>query len=201
MMVNLQHHSQGLGSHPALLLVDLIRGFTDPACALGSQADDVVAANLILLADFREKKLPIYFTTVVYRDSGQAAVFRARVPALNELQAGSAWVEIDERLGRLESEPLIEKQWASGFFKTDLNERLRQQNVDSVVVTGLTTSGCVRATAVDALQYDYRVVIPREAVGDRNADAHRTSLFDLNAKYADVMSLNEVVTEVGRLHK
>ena len=200
-MVDLQRQFQGLGSHPALVLVDLIRGFTDPVCALGSEADDVVAANQRLLAVFRDKSLPVLFTTVVYRDANQARVFRARVPALNELKAGSAWVEVDERLARLKSEPVIEKQWASGFFKTDLDERLRQQNVDSVVVTGLTTSGCVRATAVDALQYDYRVVIPREAVGDRNEDAHRANLFDLNAKYADVLSLNEVVAEMERLNK
>ena len=88
---------------------------------------------------------------------------------------------------------MIEKQWASGFFKTDLHERLQAAKADSLVVTGLTTSGCVRATAVDGLQYDYKVVIPTEAVGDRNEDAHRANLFDLNAKYADVLDLKKVL--------
>jgi nicotinamidase-related amidase len=87
----------------------------------------------------------------------------------------------------------VEKQWASGFFKTDLDESLRALGVDSLVVTGLTTSGCVRATAVDGLQHDYRVVVPAEAVGDRNQDAHRANLFDLNAKYADVLDLECVL--------
>jgi nicotinamidase-related amidase len=88
---------------------------------------------------------------------------------------------------------VFEKQWASAFFRTGLDEYLRGEAVDSLVVTGLTTSGCVRATAVDGLQHDYRVVVPREAVGDRNEDAHRANLFDLNAKYADVLDLEQVL--------
>ena len=93
-------------------------------------------------------------------------------------------------------EPVIEKCWASGFFKTDLDQRLRAAGADSLVVTGLTTSGYVRATAVDGLQHDYRVVIPREAVGDRNPEAHEANLFDLNAKYADVVDLAELLQQL-----
>jgi nicotinamidase-related amidase len=91
---------------------------------------------------------------------------------------------------------LVEKQWASAFFGTGLDSRLRQAGVDSLVVTGLTTSGCVRATAVDGLQYDYPVVVPREAVGDRNSTAHTANLFDLHAKYADVLDLAEVLAQL-----
>ena len=94
---------------------------------------------------------------------------------------------------------IIDKQWASAFHGTDLAQRLRERGVDSVVVTGLTTSGCVRATAVDGLQYDYRVVVPREAVGDRNSAAHEANLFDLHAKYADVMGLAEVIARLPPL--
>jgi nicotinamidase-related amidase len=192
-MSDLARHSQGLGRRPALLLVDLIRGFTDPACPLGSEAEAVVEANRILLAAFRAKKLPVFFTTVVYRNEIQARVFRDRLPALDVLTPDSIWVQVHERLAPLPGEHVIEKQWASGFFKTGLDALLREQGVDSLVVTGLTTSGCVRATAVDGLQCDYRVVVPSQAVGDRNPEAHAANLFDLNAKYADVLELNEVL--------
>ncbi len=191
-MSDLLRQSQGLGQFPALVLVDLIKGFTDPACALGSRADEVVEANRHLLEVFRTKGLPVFFTRVIYQNDEQAKVFRNRVPALNELVPGSPWVEIDARLSPQAGEPVIDKCWASGFFETDLDQRLKDLKVDSLVVTGLTTSGCVRATAVDGLQNDFRVVVPREAVGDRNPQAHMANLFDLHAKYADVMSLEEV---------
>ena len=192
-MSDLERQSQGLGTSPALVVVDMINGFTDPSSPLGSEADDVVRANQRLLTAFRERGLHVFFTTVVYSSPDQARVFRARLPALNVLQPGSAWVEVDARLGPAPGEAVIEKQWASGFFNTDLAQRLRQAGADSLVVTGLTTSGCVRATAVDGLQHDYRVVVPAEAVGDRNEEAHRANLFDLNAKYADVLDLAHVL--------
>lgn len=198
-MGDLDRKVQGLGRRPALLLVDMIVGFTDPACALGCAADAVVAANRELLAAFRAKHLPVAFTTVVYRDDNEARLFRDRLPALETLKPGSRWVEIDPRLAPLPGEPVLEKQWASGFFKTGLDEYLRGKRVDSLVVTGLTTSGCVRATAVDGLQHDYRVVVPREAVGDRNAEAHRANLHDLDAKYADVLGLDEVIAMLEAL--
>jgi nicotinamidase-related amidase len=198
-MADLDRESQGLGSRPALLLVDLIESFTDPGCPLGCAADGVVEANRQLLQAFRNKALPIAFTTVVYHDERKARVFRDRVPALELLKPGTRWVKIDERVAPAPGEAVFEKCWASAFFKTGLDEYLRNQGVDSLVVTGLTTSGCVRASAVDGLQHDYRVVIPLEAVGDRNEEAHRANLFDLNAKYADVLDLKEVLAMIEAL--
>ena len=198
-MPDLDRESQGLGQRPALLLVDMINSFTDPGCPLGSEAGDVVEANRKLLHAFREKGLPVVFTTVVYHDDSQARVFRDRIPDLDILQPGPRWVQVDSRLEPAEGEPVFEKQWASGFFKTGLDEYLRKAGVDSLVVTGLTTSGCVRATAVDGLQHDFKVVIPAEAVGDRNAEAHRANLFDLNAKYADVLDLEQVLRLIENL--
>ncbi len=195
--MDLQRNSLGLGAHPALLLVDMINGFTSAECPLGSDCPQVVAANVVLLKLFRERGLPVFFTTVVYSDDSQATVFRSRIEALNVLQPGSHWVEVDPALTPLPEEPVIEKQWASAFFGTDLDKRLREVGVDSLVVTGLTTSGCVRATVVDGLQYNYPVLVPREAVGDRNADAHEANLFDMNAKYADVVSIAEVESLLG----
>ena len=190
--MDLERSHLGLGERPGLIVVDMINGFTDAACALGTDCPSVVEANAELLRTFRELGLPIFFTTVVYRDPGQAQVFRRRIDALNLLQPGSRWVQVDPALAPRPGEALIEKRWASAFFGTDLAERLVSAGVDSLVVTGLTTSGCVRATVVDGLQHDYRVVVPREAVGDRNPHAHAANLFDMDAKYADVLPLGEV---------
>lgn len=197
--MDLERNMLGVGIRPALVIVDMIKGFTDPACPLGCDYPEVVAANAQLLDEFRRRGLPIFFTTVVYHNADQARVFRGRIEALNVLTPASDWVEVDERLARLPEEPVLEKQWASGFHKTDLDAQLRELGVDSLVVTGLTTSGCVRATVVDGLQYDYRVVVPKEAVGDRNSQAHEANLFDMHAKYADVMSLDEVIASLPEI--
>jgi maleamate amidohydrolase len=197
--MNLERESLGLGARPALVIVDMIEGFTNPECPLGCDCPEVVAANASLLAAFRSRGLPVFFTTVVYHSEGQARVFRQRVPALNVLTPDSNWVRVDARLAMQAGETLIEKQWASAFRGTDIDSQLRARGVDSLVVTGLSTSGCVRATAVDGLQYDYRVVVPREAVGDRNPQAHEANLFDMHAKYADVCSVAEVVAEIAAM--
>jgi len=193
-MVDLEKNQNGLGDKPALVLVDMINAFTDPSCALGTDCVNVVKANQELLAVFRERTLPVFFTTVAYQNPRQASVFRQRLPALEILQAGSAWVDVDARLSMKSDEVLVTKQLASGFHGTDLDKQLRALEVDSLVVTGLTTSGCVRATAVDGLQYNYKVVVASDAVGDRNQAAHDANLFDLNAKYADVLTNTEIVT-------
>lgn len=191
--MDLDRNDVGLGDNPALILVDMISGFTDPACRLGCECPEVIEANQRLLAAFREKNLPVFYTTVVFHHEHQARVFRDRLPALNVLTPDSDWVKVDPRVAMQDGETLIEKQWASGFHKTDLDERLRSAGVDSLVVTGLTTSGCVRATAVDGLQYDYPVIVASDAVGDRNQDAHAANLFDLNAKYVDVKPSSEII--------
>ena len=195
--MNLERNSLGLGRKPALIVVDMINGFTDPECPLGCSCPEVIAANASLLQVFHKCGLPVYFTTVVYHHKDEARVFRDRLPALNVLTPDSNWVKVDKRLEMQPGDELIEKRWASAFHQTDLDQRLRERGVDSLVVTGLTTSGCVRATVVDGLQYDYRVVVPREAVGDRNSEAHRANLFDLNAKYADVVPLAEVISALA----
>ena len=189
----LERIAGGMGQHPALIVVDVIMGFTDPACPLGSEAGAVVAANIELMNAFHRADLPVVLTTVIYYDAEQASVFRARVPALNLLTPDSQWVKFDPRLPIAPSDLQLEKHHASGFHGTDLDNWLKAKGVDSLVVTGLTTSGCVRATAVDGLQNNYRVVVPREACGDRDEQAHEANLYDLNAKYADVVSVADVL--------
>ncbi len=200
-MTDLTRHSQSLGAKPALIIVDMITGFTDPASPLGGDYPSVIAANKKLLSLFRKAGLPIFFTVVTYSSNEQAKVFRNRLPALDILSNNSKWVNIDPRLARRNDETIIEKQFASAFFKTNLAALLTTLAIDSLVVTGLTTSGCVRATAVDGLQHDYKVFVPREAVGDRNLGAHTANLFDMHAKYADVVDVNKIVTAVKGMTK
>ena len=196
------HGSAGFGQRPALVVVDVNRGFTDPASPLVCDLDGCVAAIARLLDVFRSAGLPVVYTTVCYDDFGRqaAAVFIEKVPALLALEPGSEWVEIDPRIAPLEGEPVLSKYFASAFFGTTLASLLSSAGCDTVVVTGASTSGCVRATALDALQHGYRVVVPREAVGDRNPAAHEANLYDIDAKYGDVVSVDEVVTHVEELH-
>lgn len=187
----------GMGNHPALIVVDVVVGFTDPACPLGSDAESVVRANVQLMNAFHQAQLPVVLTTVIYRNEHEASVFRARIPALNLLTPESHWIKFDPRLPIADDDLQLEKRHASSFHGTALDQWLSDRNVDSVVVTGLTTSGCVRATAVDGLQNNYRVVVPREACGDRDPKAHEANLYDLNAKYADVVSLASVLAALA----
>lgn len=189
----LVREAQGLGQSPALLIVDVIKGFTDPDCPLGSEAASVVDANRQLMDVFHSQNLPVYLTTVVYDSDHQASVFRARVPALNVLTRGSHWCEIDPRLPLYESDTIIEKTHASAFHGTDLANQLYSKGIDSLVITGLTTSGCVRASAVDGLQHNFKVIVPEEATGDRDQSAHQANLYDLNAKYVDVLALSDAL--------
>jgi nicotinamidase-related amidase len=190
----------GIGERPALVVVDMSVGFTDPESPLACDLEHVVEALGELLHAARRAGIPVVYTTVAYDDEGErrAATFIQKVPALLTLADGSRWVEIDPRLAPQPGEPVLRKLHASAFFETELAELLAAANADSVIVTGASTSGCVRATAVDALQHGYRTVVPREAVGDRNPDAHEANLYDIDAKYGDVVSLEEAL---GRLEE
>jgi len=189
------HGRAGFGTKPALVVVDVNRGFTDPASPLVCDLEDVVAAIARLLVAFRKAGLPIAYTTVAYDEAAKqaAAAFIAKVPALLTLESGSVWAEIDPRIPPLSDEPVFTKLWASAFFGTPFASFLTAHGCDALVVTGASTSGCIRATVVDALQHGYRPVVPREGVGDRNPAAHEANLYDIDAKYGDVVSLDEVL--------
>jgi maleamate amidohydrolase len=194
-------HGGGIGERPALVIVDMSVGFTDPESPLACELEDVVDAVGLLLAAARRAGVPVVYTTVAYDEEGKrrAAAFLEKVPALLTLEAGSRWVEIDPRLAPLPGEPVLRKLHASAFFETELAELLAASERDSLIVTGASTSGCVRATAVDALQHGYRTVVPREAVGDRNPDAHAANLYDIDAKYGDVVPLAAALARLEEL--
>jgi maleamate amidohydrolase len=200
MSLNGFHGRAGFGKRPALVVVDMSVGFTDRASPLHCDLEEVVSTIERLLVATRAARLPVVYTTVAYDEAGKqtAAVFIDKVPALLTLEAGSRWVEIDARLVPQPGEPVVKKLFASAFYKTPLASLLAAQQVDAVIVTGASTSGCVRATAVDALQHGYRVIVPREAVGDRNPAAHEANLNDIDAKYGDVLALDDVLEHLGQ---
>jgi maleamate amidohydrolase len=183
----------GFGARPAVLVVDLIAGFTDPASPLGSELGDVVAATREVLDAARAAGHPVAFTTTYYDAAGEraAAVFLRKVPALAVLRPGSRWIEIDDRLGRLAEEPVVPKLFASAFAGTALAALLADR--DTLVICGASTSGCIRASVVDAMQHGLAPIVPREAVGDRWAPAHEANLFDIEKKYGDVLPLGDVL--------
>jgi maleamate amidohydrolase len=180
----------GYGKSPILLVVDFINGFTDPKSPLGGDFASELNATRQLQEAFRRAHLPIAYTTIGYApDLHDGGLFVKKVPSLAILQRGSRLVEQDERLAPRPDERIIEKQYASAFFGTVLDGHLRSLGVDTVVMAGCTTSGCIRASAIDCLQYGFHTIVVREAVGDRAIGPHEANLFDIDAKYADVVSL------------
>jgi nicotinamidase-related amidase len=186
---------QGAGHHPALVVIDFNYGFTDPASPLHCDTDDAVQATARLLAAARDAGRPVAFTTVAYDEGAKqvAKAFIAKAPALAMLTPGSRWVQTDERIAPRPSEPVLVKLFASAFFGTALAPMLTAAGCDTLIVTGASTSGCVRATVVDGVQHGLRVLVPRDCVADRAQSAHDASLVDIDAKYGDVVSLDEAI--------
>ena len=188
------------GTRPAVVVVDLSRGFTEAQWPTGSDLSAEVAAARSLLETARSAGVPVFFTTIGYEPGDETAVaWLRKAPGLAVLAAGSELVELDPRLDRREEEPLIVKKGASAFFGTDLAERLHELGVDTVVICGATTSGCVRASVVDAVQHGFPTLVVREAVGDRARAPHDANLFDIEAKYGDVVPLDDAVAYLAAL--
>ncbi len=191
----------GWGSTPALLVIDLCRAYTDPDGPFALPgADAAVAANEQLLAAARSAGRPVLWTAVRYRaDLSDAGWFGVKVPALRAFAADASggWGELT--LPPAPGEQVVVKQHASGFAGTDLGDRLAALGVDTVVISGVSTSGCVRATATDAVAVGLRPIVVAEACADRTDGLHRNNLADLDAKYADVVGLAEATAGLGDL--
>jgi maleamate amidohydrolase len=186
----------GFGESPALVVIDMQKGFTNPTQPLGSNLDAQIEATQPLLEAAHRRDIPVFFSVCVYDDPDlkDAGVWINKIKGLDTLRAGTPNAEVDDRLDKRPGDTLLRKRYASCFFGTDLASRLAAARIDTLIITGCTTSGCVRATAVDSCQSGIKPIVVREAVGDRSAAAHEQSLFDLDAKYADVMSVSDVVT-------
>ncbi|MGA7834944.1 MAG: isochorismatase family protein [Acidimicrobiales bacterium] len=183
------------GRRPALLVVDLALGFTDEAWPTGCDLDSVVEGTRELLRLARLNGHPVIFTTIAFgADLTEGCVWLCKMPALRCMVEGSPAINIDPRLERLDSEPLVVKRAASAFSGTGLAATLAVLDVDTLTVVGATTSGCVRATVVDACSAGYATFVPASCVGDRHAGPHEANLFDMDAKYADVVDLDQAVS-------
>ena len=190
----------GYGTKPALLVVDFIYGFTDPTTPLGGDFSKELAVTADLLETFRAAQLPIVYTTIAYEPGFEdGGVFVKKIPSLKILEVGSKMVDVDNRIRPRPDEYVALKKYASAFFNTDIDAYLKARSVDTIIMTGCTTSGCIRASAIDSMQYGYLTVVVEEGVGDRAQGPHDANLFDIDAKYADVVSVDEVNSYIKSL--
>ncbi len=188
----------GFGRRPALLIVDFTRAFTAPGSALGAEMTGPIDQANRLLRAAHGAGMPVFLSTIAYDDpAAEAGVWRAKIAGLGTLVAGSDGVEQDPRLERAAGDRILVKRFASCFFGTDLAATLRDLGIDTLVIAGCTTSGCVRASAVDACSHGLRTIVAREATADRLADAHAQSLADMDLKYADVMAVDDIVARLS----
>lgn len=187
----------GFGTRPALLVIDFTQSFTAPAHSLGADMSGEIAQANRLIAAARGIAAPVYFSTIAYAEPlRDAGVWGRKIEGLQDLRLGSPSVEQDPRLARAPDDRIVVKRFASCFFGTTLAEDLRHQGIDTLILAGCTTSGCVRASAVDACQHGFRTIVAREATADRLRAAHEQSLIDIDLKYGDVLPVEEIL---GRL--
>ena len=184
----------GRGTRLALLVVDFVNGFLDPAIFGGGNIMEAAQRTKPLLEAARSKGLPIVFTRIVYAEDGSdAGVWCEKAPRLKTLTESAAASQVVDFLAPRAGELVIRKTQASVFFGTDLSSYLTYKGVDSVIIAGCTTSGCVRATVVDAISYNFRPIVVSDCVGDRAAGPHEANLFDIGQKYADLVDSDEAV--------
>lgn len=187
------------GERPALVIVDVCRAYLDKTSPLYAGVEEALASNVRLAAAARAAGVPVIFTRVIYAPDGRdGGLFFRKVKALEAFVEGNPMGDFDPSLTPAPGELVVSKQYASAFFGTSLASTLRSMGVDTVLLTGFSTSGCVRASALDALQHGFIPFVVREACGDRHAAPHEANLFDLQAKYAEVVSEAEAIVLMRR---
>jgi maleamate amidohydrolase len=192
-------NKSGFGVAPALVIVDFVNGFNDPDLFGGGNIPEAIEQTKKLLAFFRAKKLPVCFTRVVYADDGSdAGVFCLKAPKLKILTETSRDSQVVDELKPVKGEYVLRKTQPSAFFGTDLAPWLIRQRVDTVIVTGATTSGCVRASVVDSMSYNFRTIVASDGVGDRALGPHEANLFDMGQKYADLHKVEEIIAALSK---
>jgi maleamate amidohydrolase len=190
--------TSGIGQRCGLVLVDFVNGFVDIDQLGGPHIEAAANASVPLLAAFRRLQLPVAHTRVVFADDGaNHNVFAHRVKPLQALTELAPASQIVPQLTPHDGELVVRKQSASAFFQTGLADWLRYRGVDTAVVVGCTTSGCVRATVVDAMQHNFRTLVLSDCVGDRAIEPHEANLFDMQQKYADVMTRDALLKHLG----
>lgn len=191
----------GFGESPALVVVDFVNAYVDKRSPMYAAVEDTIAPGAQLLAAARASGIPVIFTQVVLSPGGgaNAGVFRRKISGLSIYEGHTELGAIVDELAPLATEVVLEKQYASAFFGTSLSSMLATNRIDTVIIIGYSTSGCIRATAVDTVQHGYIPVVVPECVGDRDSRPHEQALFDINAKYGDVVGLSDVLAYLERL--
>ncbi|MEE4160985.1 MAG: isochorismatase family protein [Woeseiaceae bacterium] len=186
--------SLGFGHSPALILIDFVEAYFAKASPLYAGVEDALAVALSLRDAARGAGVPVMYTNVVYESGGaDGGVFYRKVPALEVFERGNPLGDWPEGMEPAAGEIVISKQYASAFFGTSLASTLTANGIDTLIITGVTTSGCVRATCIDTISHGFIPVVVREAVGDRHEGPHEANLFDMNAKYGDVVGADVVI--------
>ncbi len=187
----------GFGKRPAVVVIDMAKSWLDETSPLGSRRlENVMAATVDVLAAARENGHPVFFTTMSYSDFDVAGALGRKLThasAGRSLSEGSGLSELDPRLERRASEPLIIKPRASAFWGTAFDAHLVSLSVDTLIITGCSTSGCVRATAESAHNLNLHPIVVEEAVGDRSPEAHLANLTDIDLRYGDVTAISDVI--------
>ena len=186
--------SLGFGKAPALILVDFVDAYFNKDSPLYAGVEDALSSALRIRDAARNAGTPVIYTNVVYQEGGaDGGVFYRKVPALEAFVAGNPLGRWPAGLDPAAGELVISKQYPSAFFGTSLAQTLKTKGIDTLIITGVTTSGCIRATCVDAISYGFIPIVVADACGDRHAAPHEANLFDMNAKYADVVDEHTVI--------
>lgn len=187
----------GFGAVPAVLVVDFARGWTDPESPMAGDFDDELAACSQLLEAARRAAVPVAYTVVEYdEDELDTVLMLRKTPRVRILVSGSPLADVDPRIAPRDGEPVLVKKHASAFFGTDLERMLRERGVDTLLIAGCITSGCIRTTAADAAQLGFRPLVVAEAVGDRSRAAHEAALDAIDRLYGDVVTLAAAVAHL-----
>jgi maleamate amidohydrolase len=188
------------GTRPALLVVDAVQGYIDPAAPIYAGVEHVIPVIARLLDTARRAGLPVIYTVVKYRaDGADGGLFWKKLPALRAFVDGSSFATIPAEISPRPNELVLTKHYASAFFGTTLATDLASRRVDTLIIAGFSTSGCVRASALDALQHGYVPFVVQDACGDRHSAPHEANLFDLQAKYAEVVGADRVIELISGL--
>jgi maleamate amidohydrolase len=189
----------GFGVNPALLIRDLTNAFTDPHSQLSINVEDQITSTQMLIEQALSHKIPVIFSKTIYEPTNKVSkLWAEKFPSLQILDSRSSWTEIHSELREYSFDMINPTVFITDLEDTKVQEYLQVKKVDTIILAGATTSGSIRATAVDALQKGFRVIIPKEAVGDRNQSLQRSSLLDLNSRYADVVSLEKTLKDMKR---
>ena len=191
----------GFGKSPALLVIDFLKAYTIEGAPLYAPGVvDAVAQAPELIEAARNAGIPVIHTRILYlaENCADGGMWVKKSPVMTAMVEGNILAEFCDEVEPAKGELVIVKQYASAFFGTSLASQLHAQGIDTVIMAGCSTSGCIRASAVDAVQYGFRPIVVRECVGDRHPDPHNANLFDIDSKYGDVVSKEEAIAEIAK---